>query len=63
MRVFTSSPVAAPSHDRSLAPGWLALGAVSVMFHLGSIFYGLTPMRPGMILSSWPKASAPARKR
>lgn len=43
MRVITSSPVATPVDDDAIAPGWMALGAVSVVFHLGLIFYGLTP--------------------
>lgn len=29
--------------DTRTAPGWVALGAVSVAFHLGLIFYGLAP--------------------
>lgn len=29
--------------DTRTAPGWVALGAVSVTFHLGLIFYGLAP--------------------
>lgn len=43
MRVVTSSPAATPIDDDAIAPGWMALGAVSVVFHLGLIFYGLTP--------------------
>lgn len=44
MRVFSSSQATAvPAEDGSVAPGWIALGAVSVAFHLGLIFYGLTP--------------------
>ncbi|WP_319783798.1 TRAP transporter fused permease subunit [Oceanisphaera sp. IT1-181] len=43
MRVFTSSQAATPADDDSIASGWMALGAVSVVFHLGLIFYGLTP--------------------
>ena len=43
MRVITSSPAATPADDDAIAPGWVALGAVSVVFHLGLIFYGLTP--------------------
>ncbi|GHC28162.1 TRAP transporter permease [Aidingimonas halophila] len=29
--------------SRQLHPGWVALGAISVLFHLGLIFYGLAP--------------------
>lgn len=29
--------------NSSLHPAWVALGALSVMFHMGLIFYGLTP--------------------
>ena len=43
MRVLTSSQTAAPADDGAIAPGWMMLGAVSVVFHLGLIFYGLTP--------------------
>ena len=43
MRVFPSSQAAASSDEDSVAPGWIALGVVSVVFHLGLIFYGLTP--------------------
>lgn len=40
---MTPSTPSVPSDDARIAPGWVALGAASVAFHLGLIFYGLTP--------------------
>ncbi|GHE22934.1 TRAP transporter permease [Halomonas urumqiensis] len=39
-----SSLTASASGDSArFAPGWVALGAATILFHLGLIFYGLTP--------------------
>lgn len=43
MSVFTASQAATAADDDSIAFVWVALGAVSVVFHLGLVFYGLTP--------------------
>ncbi|WP_249975350.1 TRAP transporter permease [Vreelandella olivaria] len=44
MHALTSShTVGASAASRPLSSGWVALGMVSVAFHLGLIFYGLTP--------------------
>ncbi|MGO3003839.1 MAG: TRAP transporter permease, partial [Halomonas sp.] len=40
---FSSQAATSSAADNAIAPGWIALGAVSVVFHLGLIFYGLTP--------------------
>ncbi|WP_163560965.1 TRAP transporter fused permease subunit [Halomonas sp. NO4] len=45
--MVSSSPapaaVAAGASSLRVHPGWVVLGGVSVLFHLGLIFYGLTP--------------------
>ncbi|WP_083000653.1 TRAP transporter permease [Halomonas sp. GT] len=44
MHAFFSSQTADNATPNAVAsPGWIALGVISVGFHLGLIFYGLTP--------------------
>lgn len=44
MRVFSSSQTDdTATTETTASPGWIVLGMVSVAFHLGLIFYGLTP--------------------
>ncbi|MBZ0328718.1 TRAP transporter fused permease subunit [Halomonas sp. ANAO-440] len=46
MSTFSSSPVAGEAVGSArlrLHPAWVLLGGVTVVFHLGLIFYGLTP--------------------
>ncbi|RUR30856.1 TRAP transporter fused permease subunit [Vreelandella andesensis] len=44
MHALSSSQTADNAAPNAVAsPGWIALGAISVGFHLGLIFYGLTP--------------------
>ncbi|RDB41860.1 hypothetical protein DU490_13170 [Halomonas sp. DQ26W] len=46
MSTFSSSPAAGEvvgSTRSRVHPAWVLLGGLTVVFHLGLIFYGLTP--------------------
>ncbi|MGO3771070.1 MAG: TRAP transporter permease DctM/Q, partial [Vreelandella alkaliphila] len=41
--LFSSQTADNATSNAVASPGWIALGVISVGFHLGLIFYGLTP--------------------